>query len=278
MLPDCVTMFLHHTDIVQFLNEQQEMVHIIDQYIKPILLDHQENSDSNAYRDFVMHHLFANIRNSYQDGIFISQGLMSNPPYYISTALAHARRSMQEFLIDLAYIMSNIKHTRGSEYLRYLKYMLTTESEENKRLGRDNTANEDFIKKIFPPDLELPKRKSQWTDTSRKEKIKKGLKKYKIELFDNPKSYPSHRLEFHSVLSSAAHGNDNTIYTFLRTKEENLPKLEADLTISIFSFDIDLASSLKCYIKLYLGQNKLYKEMVKSIPSKKSTPIKIRKP
>lgn len=103
------------------------------------------------------------------------------------------------------------------------------------------------------------------------------MKKYKIELFDNPKSYPSHRLEFHSDLSSAAHGNDNAIYTLIRTKKENLPKLEADLTMSIFSFDIDLESSLKCYIKLYLGRNTLYKEIVKSIPSKKSTPMKIRK-
>lgn len=269
-------MFLHHTDIDQILNEQQEMVYIIDQYIKPILLDHQRGSGSNIYRDFVMHHLFVNIRNSYQDGIHISQGLINTQPYYISTALAHARRSIQDFLIDLAYIMSDIKHARGNEYLRYLKYMLTMEGEENKRLGRDNTANADLIKKIIPPDLESPKRKTQWTDTSRKDKIQKGLKKYKIELFDNPKSYPNHRLEFHSHFSSTAHGNNNTIYTLLRTNKENFPKLEADLTISIFSFDIDLESALKCYIKLYLGQNTLYKEIVKSIPSKKSTPIKSR--
>lgn len=272
-------MFLPHTDIAQFLNEQQEMVYIIDQYIKPMLLDHHENRDDpDFYPDFVMHHLFVNIRNSYQDGIFVSQGLMSNPPYYISTALAHARRSTQEFLIDLAYIMSDIKHTQGNEYLRYLKYMLTTESEENKRLGLDNTSVENLIKKIIPHDLKLPKRESQWTDTSRKDKIQKGLKKYKVELFDDPKSYPSHRLEFHSNLSSAAHGNDNTIHTLTRTKEENLPELEADLTISAFSFDIDLKSALKCYFIYYLGQNNLYRKIVKSMPSQKSTPIKIRKP
>lgn len=271
-------MFVHHTDIAQILNEQQDMVYIIDQHIKPILLDHNENRDNpNFYPDFVMHHLFVNIRNSYQDGIFVGQGLMSTPPYYISTALAHARRSMQDFLIDLAYIMSDIRHTRGNEYLRYLKYMFTTESEEKKRLGLDNTSTENLSKKIFPPDLELPKRKSQWTDTSRKDKIQKGLKKYKIELFDNPKSYPSHRLEFHSNLSSTAHGNDNTIYTLLRTKEENLPKLEADLTISAFSFDIDLKSALKCYFIYYLGQNNLYRKIVKSMPSQKSTPMKISK-
>ena len=271
-------MFVHHTDIAQILNEQQEMVYIIDEHIKLILLDHQRNSDRNKYQDFVMDHLFVNIRNSYQDGIHISQGLINTRPYYISTALAHARRSIQDFLIDLGYIMSDIRHTRGSEYLRYLKYMLTMASEENKRLGIDNTANENFIKKIIPPELESPKRQSQWTDTSRKDKIQKGLKKYKIELFDDPKNYPNHRLEFHSVLSSAAHGNDNTIYTLLRTNKENLPKLEADLTISIFSFDIDLKSALKCYFMYYLGQNNLYRKIVKSMPSQKSTPIKVSKP
>ena len=174
--------------------------------------------------------------------------------------------------------MSDIKHTRGDEYLRYLKYILTVGSEENKRLGRDNTANEDFIKKNIPSDLESPKRTSQWTNTSRKDKIQKGLKKYKIELFDNPKSYSNLRLESHSDLSSTAHGNDNTIYTLLRTSEENLSKLEADLTISVFSFDKDLESALKCYFQLYLGRNNLYREIVKSIPSKKSTPVKISKP
>ena len=255
------------------------MVHIIDQYIKPILLNHQENSDSNTYRDFVMHHLFVNIRNSYQDGIQISQGLINTHLYYISTALAHARRSMQEFLIDLAYIMSDIKHNRGNEYLCYLKYMLTKSKEDNERDGRDNTSTESLIEKIIPHDLELPKkRKSQWTDTSRKDKIKKGLKKYKIESFDNPQNYPSHRLKFYSDLSSTAHGNENTIYTLMRTNKENLPKLEADLTISAFSFDIDLESALKCYFIYYLGQNNLYKEIVKSLPSKNPTPIKISKP
>ena len=110
-------MFIHHTEIAQYLNEQQEMVHIIDQDIKPILLDHHENRDNpNFYPDFVMHHLFVNIRNSYQDGIQINQGLINTHLYYISTALAHARRSMQEFLIDLAYIMSDIKHNAISSF------------------------------------------------------------------------------------------------------------------------------------------------------------------
>ena len=271
-------MFFHHTEITRILNEQQETIHIIDEHIKPILLDFEGKSNPNSYCDFVMHHLFVNVRNSYQDGIAISQGLMSNPTFYISTALAYAQRSIQDFLIDLAYIMSDIKHTRGNEYLCYLKYMLTMQGEENKRMDQDNTSVENLIKKIFPPDLESPKRRSQWTDTSRKDKIEKGLKLYKIELFDNPKSYSNRRLESHSDLSSTAHGNENTIYTLTRTKEKNLRKMEADLTISIFRFDIDLESALRCYVKFYLGRNALYKEIVKSIPSKKSTPTKVSKP
>ena len=33
---------IHHTEIAQYLNEQQEMVYIIDQHIRPILLDFEE--------------------------------------------------------------------------------------------------------------------------------------------------------------------------------------------------------------------------------------------
>ena len=222
-----------------------------------------------------MHHLFVNIRNSYQDGISINQGLISKPPYYISTALAHARRSMQEFLIDLAYIMSDIKHKKGREYLLYLKYMLTKSMEDNEKYGRDNASTESFIKKHIPHDLELPKRKTQWTDTSRNDKIKQGLKKYKIEPFDNPNSYANYRLRFHSDLSSTAHGNENTIYTLTRANEKNRRKLEADFTISLFSFDIDLESALKCYFIYYLGQNNLYREIVKSLPAQKPIEMKI---
>ena len=269
-------MLIHHTEIAQYLNEQQEMVYIIDQHIRPILLDFEKNSENPNYRsDFVMHHLFVNIRNSYQDGIHLSQGLISKPPYYISTALAHARRSMQEFLIDLAYIMSDIKHKKGSEYLLYLKYMLTKSMEDNEKYGRDNASTESFIKKHIPHDLELPKRKSQWTDTSRKDKIKQGLKKYKIESFDNLGSYPNHRLMFYSELSSTAHGNENTIYTLTRTNKKNLRKLEADFTISLFSFDIDLESALKCYFIYYLGQNNLYRKIVKSLPGNKPTQMRV---
>ena len=72
-------MLIHHTEIAQYLNEQQEMVYIVDQHIRPILLDYEKNSENpNCHSDFVMHHLFVNIRNSYQDGIQISQGLISN--------------------------------------------------------------------------------------------------------------------------------------------------------------------------------------------------------
>ena len=206
--------------------------------------------DSHSYADFVMQHVFVNIRNSYQDGIFISQKLVENNPYYISTSLSHALRSAQEFLIDLAYIISDLKNKKGNEYMRYLKFILTIESQKRKRLGLNNTSTEDLLKKNFPPDLELPKRGGQWTDTSRKDKIEKGLKFYKIE----SDHFADHRLDFHSFSSSAAHGNPNTIYTFVRTPEENRPKLEADLSISILEFEKTLESALKCYIHFYLGR------------------------
>ena len=122
---------LTEAEISQFLKEQQETVEIIDEYIHPILLDlgiSTNPNHPNHYADFVMAHIFVNIRNSYQDGIVLSQELMKNSPYYKSTALAHAERIAQEFLIDLTYIMSDIKNKKGNEYLLYLKYMLTIET------------------------------------------------------------------------------------------------------------------------------------------------------
>ena len=253
--------FLTHTHISQILKEQQETIGVVDQYLQSILLDPNDMSDSHSHADFVMQHVFVNIRNSYQDGILISQKLVENNPYYISTSLSHAQRSAQEFLIDLAYIMSDLKNKKGNEYLRYLKFILTIENKHNKRLGLDNISTEDFLKKNFPPDLELPKRGGQWTDTSRKDKIEKGLKFYKIE----PDHFADHRLDFHSFSSSAAHGNPNTIYTFIRTPEDNLPKLEADLSISILEFEKTLESALKCYIHFYLGRPSACKNIIDSM-------------
>ena len=103
------------------LKLQQETVSIIDEYIQSILLDFNYSTNHSIYADFVMQHIFLNIRNSYQDGIFISQGLIKNAPYYVSTSLSHALRSAQEFLVDLAYIVRDIKNRSGYEYLRYLK-------------------------------------------------------------------------------------------------------------------------------------------------------------
>lgn len=245
--------WLTEAEISQFLKEQQEVVGIVDDYIRPILLD----TDNSYYIDFAMQHIFVNIRNSYQDGIVLSQKLMKNDPYYVSTALAHAQRMAQDFLIDLAYIMSDFKHKSGNEYLRYLKYILTVDSEENKRLGLDNTSVENLLKKNFPPDLKLPKRGTQWTKTSRDVKKERGLKLYKIESPD----FADFRVEYHKGLSSTAHGNENTTYTLTRTPEENLRKLRADLTMSIGYFDGVLESALKCYVQLYLGRNNDYREI-----------------
>ena len=249
------------TEISEVLNEQQEVVGIIGKYIQPILI---ESTDRHA--DLAMQHIFLNIRNSYQDGIFISQGLINNRQYYMSPALAHAQRAAQEFLIDLAYIMRDIKNKKGNKYDRYLKFILTMESEELKRQGTDNTDIENLIKKIFPPDLELPKRGGQWTDTSRKDKIEQGLKFYKIE----PDHFADFRFDFHSDLSSTAHGNADTISAFTRTPEENLPKLKANLTVSTAHFEVVLESALICYIQLYLGRNKDCEEIINSMfPAKR---------
>ena len=143
----------------------------------------------------------------------------------------------------------------------YLKFILTIENEENKRLGLNNTSTKNLLKNFFPPDLKLPKRGGQWTDTSRKDKIQKGLKFYKIET----DHFADYRFDFHLSSSSTAHGNDNTIYTFTRTPEENLPKLEADLSISILQFEKTLESALKCYIHLYLGRNNDCKNIINSM-------------
>ena len=248
---------LTEAEISQFLKEQQETVNIVDEYIQPILL----GSDNSYYIDFVMQHIFLNIRNSYQDGIVLSQKLMKNDPYYISTALAHAQRMAQEFLIDLAYVMSDFKHKSGNEYLRYLKFILTMESKEYKRLGFDNTSIENLLKNNFPSDLKLPKRETQWTDTSREVKKERGLKLYKIESPD----FADYRVEHHKGLSSTAHGNENNIYTFMQTPEENLRKLRADLTLSIGYFDVTFESALKCYFQMYLGRNKDYRDLAKPI-------------
>lgn len=112
------TTFFTHTDISQILKKQQETIGVIDQYIQPIILTLNDLANSNCLDDFVMQHIFLNIRNSYQDGIFLSERLLENNPYYISTGLSHAQRAAQEFLIDLAYIMRDIKNKKGDEYLR----------------------------------------------------------------------------------------------------------------------------------------------------------------
>lgn len=246
---------LSYPVIVGILKQQQETVGIIDEYIQRILSD--SNIKSNYHADLVMQHIFVNIRNSYQDSIFISQGLINNHPYYLSTALYHTQRVGQEFLIDLAYVMSDLKHKSGYEYLRYLKFLVGKETKESGK-----TLPEDIYNEIFPPDLDLePKSPSQWSHTNPKGKIEQGLKLYKIEL----PHYAEGRAELHSRLSSAAHGNSNTDYMLRRTPEENLPKLRADLTSSIGFFDILLRSALECYIELYLGRNKDYREIIKSV-------------
>ena len=239
--------------ISDVLQQQQQIVGVVDKYIQSVVL--------NSYADFVMRHLFVNIRNSYQDGIFLSQGLINQTPYYPSGTLSHALRSAQESLIDLAYIMADFKRRRGDEYLRYLKFIIDKEA---KLLGK-NFLTKDRYNEIFPPELGLPLNTgSQWSDTDPKEKIKKGLKLYKIECPD----FADFRFGFHKILSSIAHGNNNTIDVLAQHPEENLCALIAGFRVSIPHFDITLKSALKCYVQLYLVRNKDYKEMDKSMFSK----------
>ena len=252
---------LSHTEIWEVLKKQQEVVGIVDEYIQRTSLPMKNTLESTFHANFVMQHIFVNIRNSYQDGIVLSQGLINNSPYYISTALYHANRTAQEFLIDLAYIMSDYKHKSGHEYLRYLKFIIDKEIEVSKELG-ENTFTNNQYKAMFPPHLNLkPKFPTQWTDTTRKEKIEQGLKLYKIE----PPHFADFRSELHSYLSSTAHGNENTIFTYMQTPEKNLPKLEADLTVSIAHLEVVLESALNCYIKFYLARHNDCREIIKSM-------------
>ena len=247
---------LTEAEISRFLKDQQEVVGIIDNYTQRRLSDsHIKFNYYDNYADMVMQHIFVNIKNSYQDGIFISQGLIDNTPY-MSTALAHAQRTAQEFLIDLAYIMRDRKNKKGNEYLRYLKFVL---DKEEKEFGK-KYISEAIYNEIFNLNLE-PKSTSQWSHTEPKDKFKQGLEFYKIELPD----FADDRCDFHSYSSSAAHGNPNTTYMLKRTPEENLLKLRVDLTLSIGFFNVLLESALECYVRLYLGRNTDYKKLVESI-------------
>ena len=185
--------FLSYTQISEALDQQQELVGVIDKYLNPILSAFNGLSDKKSCADFVMHHLFVNIRNSCQDGIFISQGLINVKPYYVSTSLSHAQRSAQEFLIDLAYIMSDRKHRRGNEYLRYLKFIFDAEDNQTNK----NQIYKDQYDSIFPTNINLdPKSPSQWSHTHPQDKIDKGLKLYKIE----SSHFADFRFGFHSDL------------------------------------------------------------------------------
>lgn len=245
-------------NIAQILNEQQETVSVVDEYIRRTPLTTEDTTQSEFCANSAMQRLFLNIRHSYQDGIVLSQGLINNPQYYISPALAHAQRTAQEFLIDLAYIMSNRKHSQGNEYRRYLKFVVDKEAKE---LGESHLS-EDNYNGMFPPHLNL-ERKSQfrWSHTSQTDKIEQGLKLYRIE----PPDFADWRFEFHRILSFTAHGNENTIHMFTRTPEKNRPKQIADLKVSVAHFDTVLVSALTCYIKFYLGRNNDCREIVKSM-------------
>ena len=92
-----------------FLKEQQKVIHIIDKYIQSIQSDYKKSPVRDRYADFVMHHIFANIRNNYQDGIFISQGLYCHRKFVpLSKPRLCYNNNLSERSIRLSYRCINI--------------------------------------------------------------------------------------------------------------------------------------------------------------------------
>ena len=255
------------TEITEFLECQQENVAIVDKYTQPILSKFKNKipiNDRNRLADFVMQHIFTNVRNIYQDSIFISQGLLQAKPYYISTSLSYTQREAQDFLIDLAYIMSDKKHNQGDEYLHYLLFIIDQERKEHENLGLKTLAKE--AKKLYDNLLSnnthiTPRKGSFWSDISPKERMKKGLELYRIE----PPHFTGYRHSIRHNLSSTAHGNNNTIFTFTDTDQENIQRLETTLAHSVPFFEVVMRSAIKCYFLLYLNKQKEFDEIFSSI-------------
>ena len=247
--------YLNYSSIPSILKEQQEVVHIVDSYIKTVTSGESivnafsktpEDIDS-FLRDFAVLNIFSNIRNGYQDSIFIIRGLMDNKPYYLSPSLAHAHRFAQDCLIDLAYIVRDIKNRRGHEHLRYLKFMVDTDAKEK---GRNDLSDEKY-NRFFPTHLDLkPRSNSQWSPVGRPDRIGQGLKFYKLE----PCNLSDHRHDLHKYLSSDAHGNTAAFGTLISSDEENLPRLESYIALCFGSLENIMSQSLDCYIRLYLGR------------------------
>lgn len=246
-------------EISDFLEQQQETVHTVDKYTQPIISNFHEhqnlNNNPNYCADFVMHHIFTNIRNIYQDSIFISQGLIKAKPYYISTSLYFAQRESQDFLIDLAYIIRDRKNKQGDEYLHYLTFIL------HREIGLETIAQEskDFYDRFLSNIThQKPNNRNFWSTIDNKNKIKEGLEFYKIEL----PILTDYRGSIRRNLSSAAHGNRVSFFTLTRTHEENVSSLEIELTASVSFFHLVMRSAIECYFRLYLNKQKEYKEII----------------
>jgi len=249
------------TDISDLLELQQETVDTVDKYTQPILSNIKSKQTYHA--DYVMHHIFTNIRNTYQDSIFLSQGLIKSKPYYISTSLYYAQRESNDFLTDLAYIMRDRKNRIGDEHIRYLLFILQQQKKQYENVGLKTQANKikNSYDHLLSENTHLEPKGSFWSTIKPEDKKKQGLAFYKIETPD----FTDHLHSIRHDLSSAAHGNRLTIYTFTRTPEENTLQLEAELTYSVALFDAVMRSAIKCYFRLYLNKPNDCKTMISPI-------------
>ncbi len=254
------------TEVSDYLEQQQEIVYILDKYTQPILstFDNQNHDNiPNYFADFVMHHIFTNIRNIYQDSIFISQGLLTAEPYYNSTSLSYTLREADEFLIDLAYIVNDKASKQGDEYLRYFIFTLHQEIEVLEQMGFH--TNVQTTKEIYDNLLSVyphlkPTNSGKWSNTTRKDKINQGL-----GLYITTPNLTDHIYNIRQLLSSEAHGNTHTFYSFTSKPEDNIRKLKSHLSYSVSSFQAVIYTTIKYYFDFYLNKPTIYSDLAKFI-------------
>ena len=104
-----------------------------------------------------------------------------------------------------------------------------------------------------------PKDRGQWTDTTRKCKIKQGLNS-DITTISN---LTNHINNFHKLSSFEAHGNHLTFTS--STHEDNKPKLKSFLFFSISSFQFVIYVAIKYYFNFYLNEPTAYRYLEKFI-------------
>lgn len=236
---------LSFTDISRFLNKQQEKVYDIDKAYPirkgDILLAlKKENSSNEHIEREVINHIFSNIRHSHQDAIILCEGLLSKP-HYTSSTLGYITRESTEALIDLGYIITDLKEGPGEEYLRFAKFIYDTINncyeENNFKLSKDRYNN------LFPPHLTTQKRNTQWTNVAREQKIEKGLELLKVIA----PALKDAILKLFKITSAVTHGNLNNNRLSTQTSESLEPLKMKQISSAITYSEGILNSGLKCY-------------------------------